>query len=149
MYLIRGLEPRTDITMGRHGFCIELSPAWKDMVAASGLSQDKVDRKIQTCGNDWLDSCGYGRHSDADGTRRLYDAMHAIRIQWGEWGPEHISVPGNACGLDIERQAFGAFIRDAAMLAPHNIDCWAQKQLLLIVFCSFAEDIVLFSRKTE
>jgi hypothetical protein len=149
MYLIRGLEPRTDITMGAHGFSIELSPAWKDMVAACGLDQGKVDHKIQTCGNDWLDSCGYNRMSSHDPTQRLYDARHAIRIQWGVWGPEHISVPGNACGLDIDSHAFGAFIRDARILTPHNIDCWSQKQCLLMAFCSFAEDVVLFSRSID
>lgn len=146
MYLIRGLDPRTDITMGCHGFSIELSPEWKDMVSKCGLDQRKVEHKIELCGNDWLDSCGYGRHSDIDNKSRLYEARHAIRVDWGEFGLEHITVPGNACGLDIERRAFGSFIEDAAMLTPHNIDCWSQKQLLLIVFCSFAEDIVLFSR---
>lgn len=147
MYLIRGLDPRTDITMGAHGFSIELSPQWKEMVAECELTQEKVDGKIRNCGNDWLDACGYSRKSSYDKEQRLYEAMHAIRIQWGEWGPEHISVPGNACGLNIERNAFGSFIDGAAMLTPHNIDCWPQKQLLLIVFCSFAEDVVLFSRQ--
>jgi len=146
MYLIRGLEPRTDITMGSHGFSIELSPAWKDMVADCGLDQDKVDHKISVCGNDWLDACGFGGKLRSNPTERSYEARHAIRIQWGEWGPEHITVPGNACGLDIERRAFGAFIPEAAMLTPHNVDCWSQKQCLLMVFCSFAEDVVLFSR---
>lgn len=86
MYLIRGLEPRNDNTMGGHGFCIELSPEWKGMVAACGLDQNKVDHKIRTCGNDWLDACGYGRMSRDNPEQRLYDARHAIRIQWGEWG---------------------------------------------------------------
>jgi hypothetical protein len=131
--------------MGCHGFSIELSPSWKEMVAASGLDQSSVNHKIRTCGNDWLDACGYGSKCIDDPSQRLYEARHAIRIQWGEWGPEHISVPGNACGLDIDRQAFGSFIPKAAMLHPHNIDCWAQKQCLLMVFCSFAEDVVLFS----
>jgi hypothetical protein len=30
-----------------------------------------------------------------------------IRVEWGEWGPEHISVPGNACALDIDESPMG------------------------------------------
>lgn len=149
MYLIRGLDPRTDIAMGAHGFSIELSPQWRVMVASCGLTQEMVDKKILECGNDWLDSCGYKGKLSYDASKRLYEARHSIRIHWGEWGPEHITVPGNACGLDIDRNAFGTFIKNGAMLTPHNIDCWSQKQLLLIVFCSFAEDVVLFSEKGE
>lgn len=144
MYLIRGLEPRTDIRLGCHGFSIELSPQWREMISKCDLTQETVNAKIISCGNEWLDSCGYSGRFEGD---RLYAARTSIRIDWGEWGPEHITVPGNACGLDIDRSAFGTFIEGAAMLQPHNIDCWAQKQLLLIVFCSFAEDVVLFSRK--
>lgn len=166
MYLIRYLCPRTDIDLGRHGFAIDIGPDWKKLVAASGLDQEKIDYKLRLDGNTWLDACGYGAMYDPDreydpfyeakiregrakahkpgpNTRRMYEARTAIRIQWGEWGCEHISVPGNACGLDIERSSFGSCFRAGVRLCPHNVDCWAQKQLLLIVFTELAEDIVL------
>lgn len=165
MYLIRGLSPRRDISMGAHGFAIELSPEWPTLVAASGLTEEQVRGKIANLGNDWLDACGYNGMYDPDapfdvnqviwprprklGPRatRQYEASRSIRVQWGPWGLEHISVPGNACGLDIDDHSFGTFIEGARMLTPHNIDSAMQKMLLLIVFTSFAEDIVLFSRK--
>ena len=171
MYLIRGLCPRTDISMGAHGFAIELGREWPKLVAASGLTATMVNHKIEREGDAWLDACGYGGMYDPDAVfdpmtaldeldggspvkkklgpraRRSYEARTSIRVQWGAWGLEHISVPGNACGLDIEREGFGTFMPRAAMLTPHNIDCWRQKQLLLIVFTTFAEDIVLFARR--
>ncbi len=156
-YLIRGLCPRTDISMGAHGFCIDLSPDWKDAVAASGLDASKIRGQVDSCGRAWLDSCGYDSIYDPDNygawsdkklppgpnARPLYET-NQIRVSWGEWGAEHISIPGNACGLDIDRRAFGAFLGGPS-LTPHNVDCWAQKNLLLIVFCEIAENIILFS----
>lgn len=155
-YLIRSLEP-TDGMMGGHGFCIDLHDNWRDLVAKCGLDQSKIDMLIRNCARGWLDCCGYDRIFDPDNcgawadknkrpgpdARPAYD-HRSIRVAWGEWGPEHITVPGNACGLDIERHGFGTFT-GGAQLTPHNIDCWAQKQLLLIVFCRIAEDVVLFA----
>ncbi len=164
MYVIRCLCPRTDIDMGCHGFSIDISAEWKEIVAASGLTQEKIDYKLKLCGNAWLDACGYGTMYDPDAefdplhdrskphgpnTRRLYDVSRgcALRVKWGEWGCEHIEVPGSATGLDIERNSFGSVFRGGVRLLPHNIDCWSQKQLLLIVFTEFAEDVVLMGSK--
>ncbi len=70
-----------------------------------------------------------------------YKPNMALRVNWGEWGPEHITVPGNACGLDIDNR-FGT-PKDGRILQPHNIDTWGQKQLFLITFCWFAETLTL------
>jgi len=51
-YDIDGLCPRTDITMGRHGFCIRLYPQWRELVASRGLSQDKVDAAVEKLGRE-------------------------------------------------------------------------------------------------
>lgn len=134
MYLIRGLEPIPDV-MAAHSFLIELSPQFRDMAAASGIDQEKIDRKIERMEPVWKKAAGFE------------DSYRDIRIDWGDWGPRHITVPGNACGLDIDEHAFGSYIEGGVILAPHNIDSWAQKKMLLMAFCSVAEDVVLLSRK--
>lgn len=140
MYCVKGLEPRTDIQLGAHGFAIDLMPGWPQWVARSGLTQAKVDHKLKTYAPLWLKACG----------QRVFHEGREIRIQWGEWGPEHICVPGNACGLDIDRGgSFGCLFRDGRSLHPHNVDSWVQKQLLLLAFTSFAEDVIVLGRQQE
>ncbi len=160
-YAIQGLCPRNDISMGAHGFSISLHPEWKDLVAKCELSQEKIDRLIEAMGRTWLDACGFNAIYDPDNcgawrdkalppgpnARPMY-SHREIRVSWGEWGAEHITVPGNACGLDIERHSFNSLLRGPS-LTPHNIDCWSQKQLFLIVFCEIANDIILFSESMK
>lgn len=161
MYLIRGLCPRTDISVGRHAFHIELACTWPALVEASEITQENIDHQIKTQGAGWLDACGYGSMYDPDNcgfyadkskppgpnTKRMHEPRTSIRVSWGKWGPEHITVPGNACGLDIDRNGFGCFLENGVGLYPHNIDCWQQKNLLLIVFTEIAESIVLMGTK--
>ena len=137
--------------MGRHGFQINLHPKWKGLVAAGGISQKEVDHVIKDQGNDWLDACGYDKlyHEEGDPddgepgkVRRSYEARSSIRVHWGEWGPEHITVPGSACGLDISRHGIGNPLRGPS-LVPHNVDSWRQVQLLLIIFTFFAESMTI------
>lgn len=155
-YVIQSLCPRTDIDMGRHGFSIKLYPAFKEAVAVSEIDQAGVHRALDNMGRDWLDACGYNGIFDIDNcgfhadpslppgpkARPMYEPNRDMRVSWGEWGPEHISVPGNACGLDIDVRGFGS-PDGGAILYPHNVDSWSQKQLLLITFCWFAETIAL------
>jgi len=164
-YLIRHLCPRTDMYVGGHAFQINLHPKWKELVAASDLpntaeGQRRVQQVIETHGREWLDVCGYNRLYDhtqpmlfdddepravkpGPNAKPLY-AVNQIRVTWGAWGPEHISVPGNACGLDISRDSVGCVLgRGGVYLSPHNIDCWAQKQLLLLVFTELADHVVV------
>lgn len=155
MYHIFGLCPRTDINMGRCGFGIKLYPHWKDAVEKSAITQKNINSAIESYHRAWLDGCGYdtmfdpeaGPLSERKGTkpglnaRPLYD-IHSIRVAWGEWGPEHIAVPGNACGLDISRGGLGAPM-GGAVLEPHNIDSLAQQVLLLTVFTTIADHIIL------
>lgn len=143
MYAIRGLLHRTDLTLGAHGFSIDLAPKFKVAVAASGITQERIDAQIRNCGRSWLDGAGFNRRME-DGSP-LY-SVHHIRVKWGEWGPEHISVPGNACGLDIERSSFSVLFKDGVSLHPHNVDSLTQKYLLLVVFGDIAESILLFAR---
>lgn len=65
-----------------------------------------------------------------------------LRIQWGEWGPEHLSVPGNACGLDIDWQGMGKPV-GGAILTPHNVDSITQASLLLTMFSFVANHLIL------
>lgn len=169
MYAIRNLCPRTDIDMGRHGFSIDLPSQWPEIVAASKLTQDHIEHKVHKLfGNEWLDACGFSgmydpdappfdvreflEHGDVNHERKLgpnahrsHEARTSIRMSWGPWGLEHISVPGNACGLDIDDHSFGSLFDNGRQLQPHNIDSWNQKNLLMIVFASIAEDILILS----
>ncbi len=155
MYSIDGLCPNRDQTMGGYGFSIKLYPQWKEIVAASGLDQTKVAMALVNMGREWLDCCGYNAIFDPDNcgfqadpnlkpgpnSRHSYQPNRDLRVSWGEWGLEHISVPGNACGLDIGTGPGGP--RDGKVLWPHNIDCSQQIQLLLITFCWFADSMML------
>lgn len=159
LYHIQGLLPRRDLPMGGYGFCIQLFPALKQAVKSSGLTQDHIDRIIDVCHRAWLDGCGYDKMYDPDVSPRdkweaknigkkltfgpnahhLYD-RHSIRIGWGEWGPEHITVPGDACGLDIVTGCMSP--PDGMMLAPHNIDNPRQVILLLVIFTKIIDVLI-------
>ncbi len=158
MYAISGYAPIRSMDLGSHAFCIHLSPLFKEAVAKSGLDQELIDMQIKDNGERWLDCCGYSSKYDPDncgfdadpklppGPRAVRSyPYNSIRVQWGEWGPNHISVPGNACGLDIG--GFGCWFRGGTVLCPHNIDCWKQKQLLTIVFTEIAASVILMGAK--
>jgi len=153
-YDIVGLCPRLG-QIGGHGFRIKLYREWKVLVANRELTQEQVDTVIDNQGRTWLDACGYGSIFDPDNcgihknpkkpagpdARPLYNPGQDLRVTWGDWGPEHITVPGNACGLDLSNVAGAP--RDGRVLSPHNIDNTNQKLLLLVVFSWFANDLVL------
>ena len=147
LYAIRNLCHRQDGVLGVHGFSIDLSPDWRLAVGNSELDQERVNHIIQILGRSWLDCTGYGRKAH-DG-QPSYEPRTSIRVQWGEWGPEHISVPGNACGLDIDRSAFGCLFRNGRRLVDHNIDSLSQKYLLLIVFTTLAGFAQMDARLSE
>lgn len=151
--------------MGGHGFSIDLHPDFKKMVAKSNLTQKMVNNAINNYGRDFLDSCGFDTMTDPDETPyerlerswrdypdrepgpnayKLYEPS-CIKVSCGEWGPEHISVPGNACGLDIDRKSM--WIPNGATLYPHNVNSWDQKKLLLMTFCYLVETAYIFSLK--
>ncbi len=65
---------------------------------------------------------------------------HEIRVSWGTWGIEHITVPGNACGLDIDKGYHSP--RNGRILVPHNIDNFQQVILLLTVFTTLAGHVI-------
>lgn len=160
-YEIRGFCPRDpgDLNrlLDRHAFYIDLHPEWKEAVAIFrelyGVGQAQVDAVVAENARRWLDSCGFHQIHDPDDVEPwlredstpggpnaspLYGKWD-IRVSWGEWGLEHLDVPGNACGLNLDR-AFGAPPGGKSLL-PHNIDTWGQKKLLLCVFLHFAEAI--------
>lgn len=157
MYSIDGLCPSGG--MGGCGFHIHLSPEFRDAVAKSGLGQKEVDRVLDAYGVEWSSKCGLLQRLDSG---RMYidrhaesgaipskdaRAIHGISVRWGEWGPEHISVPGNACGLDIG--TFWSLYDGGRVLLPHNVDHWGQVNLLLIAFCWFAHSVALHAGVSE
>ena len=115
------------------GFNIKLFPAWKEAIDKLNLNQEWIDKRIEFSREDWLKKC---MSWIKDPSFHKYD----VRISWGEWGPEHLSVPGNACGLDI-----GTGIgrpTDGKILTPHNVDSVSQAFLLLVMFTEISQYVV-------
>lgn len=161
-YCIRGLCHRTDLTMGAHGFCIDLAPGFAQAVKLSGLTQQNINNILNSHGQHWLNAAGYDEIWDPDNcgawkdeklppgpnARPLYRPHDGLSVAWGAWGPEHISVPGNACGLDIDHSSLCCCIfKGGRQLQPHNVDCWQQKYLMLITFTELAEHVCWAARK--
>ena len=134
--------------MGGFSFEILLWPEWKEAVARRGLTQREANKLVENMHRRWLDACGYDQTCGFGDKpeRPLYD-QHCIHILWGEWGPEHISVPGNGCGLDIDHGLHRP--KDGMALAPHNVDCMRQAFLLLLIFNWFAHDLFLNEQNLE
>ncbi len=142
--------------MSGWGFIIKLWPGWKEAVARYDLDQHKVNCALERMGRGWLDACGYNSIFDIDNcgfdmdetakpgpnAHPMHQPNRDLRVSWGEWGPEHITVPGNACGLDITESGTCA-PRDGRALTPHNVDCMRQAYLLQMTFSWFASAITL------
>lgn len=158
-YSIQDLNPSMEnghITMSGWGFNIKLLPEFKELVAKSEIDQKRADTATENMGRYWLDGCGYSRVYDPDNcgldadpdkppgpnARHAYRPGFGLSVTWGEWGPEHITVPGNACGLDLDRHSIGR-PKNGGILSPHNVDIMAQAMLLLTVFCWFADSLWL------
>lgn len=158
-YDIEGLEPLDHVSVGRHAFCITLHPGWFELVRDSKLTQEWIDRVIGQRGRRWLDCCGFDSMFDIDNcgadadrskppgprAEKSYKPLQDLRVQWGPWGPEHIVVPGNACGLDLDTSGGAMATSGGRVLCPHNIDTWEQKNLLLIVFTFIASSMALLT----
>jgi hypothetical protein len=138
LYHIKGYNPQYG--MEQSGFIIQLWPTWKEAVMAykpeSGckLTQRGIDKAIERLSPSWLEGHGF-RYTAALSTS-------SIRASLGDWGLEHITVPGNACGLDMDDHALDKPIGGGAVLLPHNVDSPQQASLLLTVFLWFADCIV-------
>jgi hypothetical protein len=65
----------------------------------------------------------------------------SVRVTWGEWGVEHLTVPGNACGMDISKGISAP--QGGRVLLPHNVDCMRQCSLLIHLFLDLIEILVL------
>lgn len=124
MYRIKGWFPNGN--MGGAGFYIILTQKWKEAVTKSDIDQKAVDNLIQSIGNDILQAHGYK-------SVEQHLLSCSLRVIWGEWGPEHIIVPGNACSLDINNHD------NEIVLTPHNIDTVSQASMLLTLFVYIAE----------
>ena len=131
LYDIQGLAPQR--RMSGAGFQVALFPAWRDAVEQSEIAQENADYLIANCGAAWLEGCGFDWCKESPSSY--------LRIAWGEWGPEHISVPGNACGLDLDNGICAP--HDGMVLLPHNVDHMRQAHLLLVMFLSIANGFVL------
>lgn len=114
--------------MSASGFNIELFPEFKNLVKEANISQEEANTAVANLSPIWLMNHGYDK--------TFYEGQ--IRVRMGVWGLEHISVPGNACGLDITNYSLGV-LEGSALLAPHNVDSIKQASLLLTVFLWYAD----------
>lgn len=112
-------------------FFIVLTDKFRKAVEKSKLTQENMDALIVNLGNAILSAHGY---PEVDKNMSLCE----LRVKWGEYGPEHISVPGNACGLDIDTHFVGQLPGEVALM-PHNIDTVSQASMLLSIFIYIAE----------
>lgn len=129
MYKLQGWCPSQQ--MGGAGFNIILNEKWKEAVSNSAINQDRINNLVDNLGNHILQ--GHGRDAVEEHLIKC-----RIRVKWGDWGPEHITVPGNACGLDIDKSWISSGSEEVA-LTPHNIDSVYQASMLLTVFVKIAE----------
>lgn len=132
MYRIDHWDPDTK-KMSGCGFAIKLYPEFKEMVKQSGYDQDNINALLSKMAPTWLRDHGF----DPEYSR--------IMVKWGEWGPEHIMVPGNACGLD--KHYNGVDFRECLVLLPHNVDTLKQASLILTVFCRLESAMYLKTSK--
>jgi hypothetical protein len=89
------------------------------------------------------DNCGFDEDKSlppGPNARPFYTPGHDLRVTWGEWGPEHMTVPGDACGLDISDSIYRPL--DGMVLSPHNVDTMKQAMLLVVVFSWFASALL-------
>ena len=132
LYHIKGWGPRRE--MNGAGFSIMLYPEWKELVARQNIDQAKCDHLCrESLGPLWLEQHGY----DGD------YAKYQLSVRWGEWGPEHIQVPGSAAGLNNDRYCQMHAPEEGVILTPHNVDTIQQASLCLTVFCWIADYMIL------
>ena len=112
--------------MNGAGFSIALFDKWKEQITISNIKQENINLMLERYAPYILEGHGYDKS--------IYNAGD-IRVTWGVWGPEHITVPGNACGLDISH-AYGFGDK---LLTPHNVDSLKQASMLLTVFLKIAD----------
>lgn len=132
MYKIHNWFPSKPSTGSGHNFTIILTPRWKELVSKSLLNQEKIDEIVAVIGPHIL------AYNDID-VSKIDNINYWIRIDWGEWGPEHITIPGNACGLDIDLSLPG--IDGEVSLTPHNIDTLNQASMILTLFLQIANHL--------
>lgn len=114
-------------------FFIVLTDKFRKAVEKSKLTQENMDALVMNLGNSILSGHGY---PEVDKNMLLCN----LRVKWGEYGPEHISVPGSACGLDVDTHFVGQLPGEVALM-PHNIDTIKQASMLLSIFIYIAEVI--------
>ena len=69
-YQIIGLCPRSDLSLGRWGFCIKLYPDFKVAVLESAINQEQACNAVERMGRLWLDGCGYDNIFEYDDKKK-------------------------------------------------------------------------------
>ena len=125
--------------MNGSGFSIELFPEWKERIIKSDLTFKKANNMINVFKDIWLENHGYDVELHKYG---------GVRFMWDdEWGIRSLSVPGNACGLDLGTGI--GLVKGGMALEPHNIDTLRQASLLLTIFSQIADYLIMEKKMEE
>ena len=76
---------------------------------------------------------------ESDRRGEIYSNHHHWLIFRPEVGLAHISVPGNACGLDLDFQSEEMYARAGFTLLPHNVDTSDQQSTLFAIWLWWAQ----------
>lgn len=125
--------PQGENRLGMWGFSIALDTTFAQVVKSRALT-DRFLEQLQTAAADWGDRCAG------------YDGGSIPRVNF--WDDTmlltNISVPGNACGLDMERDHFSR-LDDQRWpprqidYDPHNVDTMGQAAGLLAIWLFWFE----------
>lgn len=125
--------------MNGSGFTIELLPEWKERISKSEITADKAQNMINRFTPLWLENHGYNLELHKYGS---------IKFIWDDdWGIRSLSVPGNACGLDLGSGM--GLVNGGMALEPHNIDSLRQSSMLLTIFSQFADYLMMEKKQEE
>lgn len=127
--------PRPKSNGDGFGFSIRVFPGWKTLVSRIMIPDHESQKNwMDSVGSELLEGCGYDL--------KVYGRFGAIRLSFGEWGLEHITIPGNGCGLDITSDS--CFCPDGGrVMLSHNVDSMKQAYLLQCIFNWWANHWIL------
>ena len=135
-YRIEGFCPRTDISMGRWGFGIRMDTQYAWQLKQLPL-RDEWEERIVEIGTDAVKATLLHDFKPMFDTPRLHFWENTCLLT-------NLSVPGNACGLDMDWRDFDHLQADAERDAnygitwlPHNVDSWWQALSLLQVWLAW------------
>lgn len=134
-YELMGFYPRTDISLGAWGFGVRLDAKFAAEVKKHKIAPNIHD-KMQEMGKELVSTIFRGS-----------EQRKWIRPPYNFWDDTclltNVTVPGDACGLDMDHSDFIGLSRlgeysspyDSVTYGPHNVDNMMQATALLAAWC--------------